>query len=324
MSMNGNGLNNAALSCFSGCCKTLHSLRKVRRIIKNNAIVAVNGHNHTTASDGVLGSSRLLFLNWLAGFNSMIVTDHNALRWNAKEKLYARYSKRILNIEFCPGIEFSCFFDLSEFGGDERKEFHIVGIGIDPDDERLRVSIENIQRSREKMTEEMIQKVIGSGYSIIPFEELKKKAGGNVTLPDIANNVRARNGEKVDPEKFIQDHLAAGKDCHVINGTLISVEEAVNTIRLAGGRAVWAHPKYTMENLFKEHFENLALKLKDLGIEGIEAFREIHDAEDTRMIKSFCADNGLEIRAGSDMHRAKDLIIYIRNMVEVFEQDKDI
>jgi len=321
--MKKNSLNNR-LADFSGFYKTARSLWRIRGIIKRNAVIAINGHNHTKTSDGDLDSFGLLFLNWLFGFRGITVTDHNSLLWGKNEKAYAKIFKNILNTSFCPGIEFSCFFDLSEFGGDRQKEFHIVGTGVNPNNKKLNSAIKNIRKGREEMTERMLEKIRDSGFSIIPFKELKKKSGGNVTLTDIAKNVKDKAGKNINVENFIGTHLLKGGDCFVPNDMLLSVHCAVEIIKASGGVVVWAHPKDTLSALFSTDFEKVALRLKDIGINGIEAFRDNHTAEDVEKIESFCINNDLEIRAGSDMHKAKDLLVYVENIVTIFEQNKKL
>jgi predicted metal-dependent phosphoesterase TrpH len=295
---------------------------KFRKIIKGNKILRTNGHNHTTTSDGRMGIVLLLLLNLLYGFNKIAVTDHNVAAWNERKFWHKFISKifRILDIEIISGIEFSCFFELNN----KKREFHIVGIGIDPDNKEIKEAERNIKAGREEIIKKMLEKIRNLGFSIISFEKLKRKSGGNITLPDIANNVRTKNGKKIDSQKFINEHLEAGKDCYLPNDTfLLSTKEVIRIIKLSGGTAIWAHPKYTLRDLFGENFENIALQLKNYGIDGIETFRGGQNMEDTSRIKVFCKNNELAITGGPDTHKAKDLSIYAETIVNVFEKNKD-
>lgn len=289
---------------------------KFRKIIKKNKILPASYHNHTTASDGEMEIATLLFLNLLYGFKEVAITDHNAIAWN-ENRFYNKILSKICAIfhtKVISGIEFSCFFEIN----DEKHEFHITGLGINPDDKKINEAAEKIQTARKEMIEKIIQRINKLGYSIISFEELKKKSRGNITVPDIAKNVRMKDGKKVDVQNFIDDHLVSGKDCYFSNNTfLLPVKEAIDIIKSSGGTAVWAHPKYTLKNLFDNNFDNIALQLKNFGIEGIEAFRGGQNAEDTERIKNFCERNKLKIIGGPDTHKAKDLLIYAETIMNL-------
>jgi len=304
---------------FSESYERLVLVLKMRKIIKRNDIVAVNGHNHTKVSDGKLNSCELLILNILCGFKKVFVTDHNDLVWGGKEKFCAKFISKLIGTEFCPGIEFSCFFDLSDFGGNNKTEFHIVGLGVDPQNVGVKETIKKIQSGREDITRRILENIRRVGFSIISFDELKEKSGGNITLPDIARNVREKDGGSVDAEDFIREHLSRGSDCFVSNDTLISSADAIEIIKEAGGFPVWGHPKDSLGDFFDTHFEQVGSVLREMEIGGIEAFRDNHSACDVRKIEKFCIDNDLEIRAGSDMHEARDLFSYMRNIIKVLE-----
>ncbi|KAG2209508.1 hypothetical protein INT47_008352 [Mucor saturninus] len=81
--------------------------------------VLLNGHAHSTYSDGKMNVRQLLDWHLANGYNAVMVTDHNTIRGGlAAEKLaLAEYNQSIVVI---PGMEYSCcrihmnFIDINE------------------------------------------------------------------------------------------------------------------------------------------------------------------------------------------------------------------
>ncbi|KAJ2378792.1 hypothetical protein IW150_000573 [Coemansia sp. RSA 2607] len=68
--------------------------------------VLLDGHAHTTVSDGRLTPEQLVEYSIAQGFNAVIVTDHNTVRGGLQAERYAmsKYSDKIVVI---PGMEYS-------------------------------------------------------------------------------------------------------------------------------------------------------------------------------------------------------------------------
>lgn len=285
--------------------------------MRKHDCLQLSAHNHTHASDGKLGLCGMLAWNLFYGFRKVAVTDHNIAAWDPTIPSRALLSQLfgLFRMRIIPGIEFSCFFELRG----ERKEFHITGIGIDPQAGEINQAVEGIQAERENVARRMLEKISTAGFSVMAFEELKQRSGGNITLPDIAAHVRTKDGRKVVVQEFMDGHLAKGQDCHVPNDSfLLPVEEAIRIIRAAGGSAVWAHPKYTLGDDFEDCFETVAKEFTEQGLDGIEAFRGRQDNGDTEKILNFCKRNGVAIFGGADTHKAQDLSAYIESVVRFF------
>ncbi|MDD3190452.1 MAG: hypothetical protein PHI66_02060 [Candidatus Pacebacteria bacterium] len=65
-----------------------------------------------------------------------------------QRKFCARILSKLIGTELYLGIEFSCFFDLSDFGGSDKTEFRLAGLGVDPENAGLRETIKKIQSGR--------------------------------------------------------------------------------------------------------------------------------------------------------------------------------
>ena len=72
-------------------------------------------------------------------------------------------------------------------------------------------------------------------------------------------------------------------------------------IKGAGGKAVLAHPiqlKLESDEAYKSKFA----ELKDLGIEGVEAFSSYHNEEENQKFKAMADELNLIVTGGSDFH----------------------
>ena len=81
-------------------------------------------------------------------------------------------------------------------------------------------------------------------------------------------------------------------------------EEAIETVKKAGGIAVWAHPLggEGEEHLSKDEFLTKLQTMLACGIQGLECFYSRYSNEEISFLKE-CADkNGLFITGGSDYH----------------------
>ena len=99
-------------------------------------------HTHSNASDGSLAPAELVALAAENGVGLLALTDHDTLAGNRE----AREAALDLGVDFVPGVEVSC-----AWGG---LGIHVVGLGVDPDDEELTAAFRataalRLERARE-------------------------------------------------------------------------------------------------------------------------------------------------------------------------------
>jgi 3',5'-nucleoside bisphosphate phosphatase len=73
------------------------------------------------------------------------------------------------------------------------------------------------------------------------------------------------------------------------------VADAIALIHAAGGLAVWAHPPFSM-------LEREAPVFREMGLDGIEAFRPGYSPSDSRFVAGVARRNGMLTSGGSDWH----------------------
>ena len=99
-------------------------------------------HSHTSRSDGILTPSELATQAAAVGVKLLSITDHDTLA-GVRE---LRAANTPAGLEILPGIE------LNAVAGDRtdllHEEIHILGLGVDPDDERLEATLQAQREAR--------------------------------------------------------------------------------------------------------------------------------------------------------------------------------
>ena len=95
-------------------------------------------------------------------------------------------------------------------------------------------------------------------------------------------------------QKAFEKYIAHGKPAYVAPCGP-GIEEAIKTIKEAGGLAVLAHP-----GIVKKILE--LGKWKEMGLDGIEAFYPAHTNAGTREFLAMAKTHGLLVTAGTDYH----------------------
>jgi len=242
----------------------------------------INLHNHSNFSDGTLSPAKLAALAGGAGIGYFSLTDHDSV--SGWEEMEPALKER--GIKFCYGVELTT--NLTE-------NMHILGYGVDPKDEAFKKSLDGFRAKRIKRVEEIIEKLKLNCGITLSFDELKVPPGKTVGRPHIAR-LLCEKGYASSRKKAFERFLIPGKPAYVPpNGP--TVEEAVLTIKKAGGAAVWAHPGAVA----KTQVENLGA-WKECGLEGLEAFYPAHTKACIRRFVELAESLGLFVTAGIDFH----------------------
>lgn len=264
---------------------TVSSLKDVEAIIFDER--TVDFHTHSTCSDGTLTPTELVRHAKEAGLTAFALTDHDSVDGINEAK---KEAERI-GIEFIAGIEFSAA---------ENTETHIIGLFIDPENEALLKTIEKLKGSRKRRMEEICFKLRNLGMDITHDEALEIAGGNFVGRAHIAKLMVQKGYCKTIKECF-EKYIGLGKPAYAEKNELSAVE-AVQAIRAAGGLAFLAHLNQTGYNL--EQLEELLLKLKSAGLNGIEGYYPEYTSEQISDYRQLAEKLSLCFSGGSDYHAA--------------------
>jgi predicted metal-dependent phosphoesterase TrpH len=243
-------------------------------------------HTHSTVSDGRLSPSALVERAAAQGVTLMALTDHDNVGGLAE----AQAACKRLGLELVAGVEISADY--------EPGTMHILGLGIDPTEERLLLRLDFLQAARRERNPKVVQKLRALGLDVT-LAEVEALAGSRqLGRPHFAQALLNRKAVSNFEEAF-ERYLGKGKPAYVPK-TRLSPRESIELIHQAGGVAVLAHP--VQLRLQGRELEALVESLAALGLDGLEAIHSDHDESLSRAYQDLAGRLGLKISGGSDFH----------------------
>ena len=139
--------------------KDRHQPPPDRRVVPYPA--AMDLHSHTLRSDGVLSPEALVAAAAAAGVRLLAITDHDTL---AGVRELRRSGAVPAGLEVLPGIELNSVLEGPAKLGEG--EVHILGLGVDPDDDALEAALSRQRDSRRVRFEKMVGRLREIGMPI--------------------------------------------------------------------------------------------------------------------------------------------------------------
>jgi predicted metal-dependent phosphoesterase TrpH len=248
-------------------------------------------HTHTSRSDGLLEPAALVAAAAAAGVRLLAITDHDSLA-GVRDVLAAGAVPA--GLELIPGIELNAITvdrpDLRE------SEVHVLGLGVDPDDEALEATL-GLQRARRRTRfERMVRRLRDIARPIDDALEALPATGDDDALgrPRLARAMIAK-GYVTSVEEAFSVYLSRGQPAYVAREGLGPIE-AIRAIRAAGGLAALAHFSEAPERLDVIH------ELRDAGLRGLEVYYRTFDAITVEAVGRVAAEASLVATGGSDYH----------------------
>lgn len=249
-------------------------------------------HTHTCLSDGSLTPTALLRAAQEAGIGILALTDHNDT-----ESLTA-YRAAFPELKLIQGAEVTCrYLD---------QELHVVALGFDPDNARLRDVLKRNRPDRRPYLTAILEKLKALGLDVGTYDELQaaNPESRHFGRMQIAKEMQRRGYVATADEAFDVYMGAHGQRLAYVANPLkyVSLEEAVEAILEAGGIPVLAHLYYYL--LDAEGERALVRRFKELA--GDKAAMEVHYAAYTRQqreaLGAIADEFGLMHSCASDYH----------------------
>lgn len=255
------------------------------------APAALDLHSHTTRSDGVLTPKELLAAAAAAGVRLLAITDHDTL---AGVRELHRSHAVPAGIEVLPGIELNSV--LQEPGELGEGEVHILGLGVDPDDDALEAALARQRDSRRTRFEQMVVRLRELGMPVDAQLEVQPATTDDDALgrPRIARAMIAA-GYATSVEDAFRRHLSRGRPAYVPREGL-DATDSIRAIRSAGGLASLAH--------FAEaaHHMPFLRELIGVGLNGLEVHYRAYDPTTVDLLRSVATHLRLVATGGTDYH----------------------
>jgi 3',5'-nucleoside bisphosphate phosphatase len=255
----------------------------------------VDLHTHTLRSDGVLTPVELVLAAAEAGITTLAITDHDTLAAH-RDLVLGRAMPA--PIELITGVEINA---ISRGIPLQDGELHILGFGMDFDDEAFEAKLAAQRAARRLRFERTVTRL---REIEMPIDEqvatLDPDDDDALGRPTIARALIAA-GFATSVEDAFHRLIGWGGPAYVPREGLGPVE-AIEAIRAAGGVPVLAH--------FSEAPSQMPLlrELAGIGLAGLEVYYRTFDAETVTMVGAVASALGLLATGGTDYHG--DLMSY--------------
>ncbi len=249
-------------------------------------------HTHTLRSDGILTPGQLVVAAHAAGVRLLAITDHDTL---AGVRELRRSGEIPEGLEVVPGIEIN-----TVVVGDREHvaegEVHILGIGVDPDDEALEAALARQRDARRIRFEKMVGRLRELGVPIDEALETLPVTTDEDALgrPRIARAL-IECGYAESVEDAFNRHLSRGRPAYVPREGL-GPRDAIAAIRAAGGIASLAHYAEAPDNL------DFLRELIELGLNALEVHYRAYNLPTVTTLKRIATDLRLLPTGGTDYH----------------------
>jgi hypothetical protein len=250
-------------------------------------------HAHTTRSDGVLEPAELVRQAYEAGVRLFAIADHDNLA--AYRELQAPDAGSLPpGLELVPAVEINAVtrgLGITLLEG----ELHVLGIGVDPDDDAFEALLATQRDSRRVRFHRTVDRLRDIGTPVdAQVAALDLRTDDALGRPTLARALVAA-GFADSVEDAFRRWLAWGQPGYVPRTGLGPIE-AIRAIRAAGGLASLAH--------FREAPSQVPLlhELIAEGLDGLESHHRSFDEETRAAVSATARELGLVETGGTDYH----------------------
>lgn len=245
-------------------------------------------HLHSNCSDGMLDPEELVEAARNAGLAIIAICDHDSVDGIAR----AVKASREYNMQVITGVELSVAYK-------GLNDIHLLGYCFDSSSTVLLEHLETFALRRANRNREIVLSVNlrleKQGLQPLTFEEVEKLAEGVMGRPHIARAL-ITHGYAATMEDAFTRYLIP---CDVPK-TYWAMEDAIATIKQAGGVAVLAHPTSISTDF--QVLETIITELAIMGLDGLEVYNSMATEQEAAFLQKLANRQHLLVTAGSDFH----------------------
>jgi len=240
-------------------------------------------HSHTLHSDGQRSPEELVAEAAATGLTVLSLTDHDTVSGIAEATAAA--TRR--GIRLVPGIELSC--DL------HGREVHVLGHFLDACSAPVLELAASMLAERRDRMERMVALAQAAGFKGVTLDRVIAASGGeNLGRPHLARALVDCGHAKSVKDAF--DRFLHSRGPLWVDRRRLSVAEAVELVRNAGGTSSIAHPG--ANGVSRQELRLCA----EAGLDAVEAVHPDHVPTQVEAYERWAAELKLLVTAGSDYH----------------------
>jgi predicted metal-dependent phosphoesterase TrpH len=244
-------------------------------------------HTHTTCSDGTDTPFALVKKALAAGVTTLAITDHDTTAgWS--EAVSAIQPQ----IEIVLGAEISCLTT-------DGISVHMLGLLFDGESTQMQQMLSDSRDTRVPRMRKMVELLSADGIKISLDDVYRATPeGATVGRPHLADALVANGVVASRDEAFTE--LLSNDSKYYVTHAAPTPEEAIRTIRNAGGVAVIAHPFASRRGqiITSSTFADLVTA----GLNGIEVHHRDQNKQEQETLIAIAQELNLVITGSSDYH----------------------
>ena len=246
-------------------------------------------HAHTTISDGMDTPVELVRKAKKLGLEAIALTDHDCID-GLKE---AENEAKKLGITFIRGIELSVTYG-------ENRILHILGLGIDPEEEGFVKAYKKYRKTRHEQVEHIIKGLNKRDIYPVKDELFQLSSDGCLDRQTIGRWLLLSGVTKSMSSSWV-DYLDLFP---YREGELIDMVTALNMIKSAGGKSFMAHyhKPIGLKGYNEAECDEILTKLKSLGLDGLEYYYPDYMDANHDELDKYIRKYGFIRSGGTDYH----------------------
>lgn len=253
---------------------------------------AVDLHTHTRRSDGVLEPRALVKAAAACGVQLLAIADHDTLA-ACRELAGPGAADLPVGLTLLPAVEINAVaHDIPDL---REGELHILGYGVDPDDEAFEALLGRQRDARRVRFARTLDRLRELGLPVdAGAARLDPGAGDSLGRPTLAR-LLVEAGYAASVDDAFDRILGLGRPGYVPRDGL-GPAAAIRAIRAAGGLAVLAHFAEATER------RTVVRDLVEQGLGGLEVHYRTFDRATVGALARLAGDLALVPTGGSDYH----------------------
>ena len=287
-------------------------------------VMKIDLHVHSNCSDGKMSLEGIFEEAKRRGITLLSITDHDSLEGQEKA---ARLALEC-GIRYVNGLELNVSFTHPEYAPGKAVSLDFLAYQYNIHDRPLARKLEELRAYRIRRAEMILDKVNEElekegkrAFTHRDLEEIQDSVDGTFGRPHIAEYM-VRKGVVAHRQEAFDRYLVK---CNIPKMPL-SLPEASELVRGAGGRIMLAHPNHprgtslvTLTRSLPAQQEIIERAMLD-HIDGVECWHSGHDAVTAEAYLRFARRCGLMVTGGSDCHQSPVLMGRVPVPSDVAEQ----
>lgn len=249
----------------------------------------IDMHIHTNYSDGEFSPNEVINMGIKQGISVMAITDHDTINGI---KSISKDSLKNKKIKIINGIEINCKCN--------KGTMHILGYDFDINNYKLNNWLEELRTNRMNSTLSVMEQIKRDYKIIFNYQDIINLINKNsIGRPDLAK-LCIKYGFCNSVSEAFDMYLNPAHDKVKGTNKRIEYKESFKLIKNSGGLVILAHPNSLLLNDIE--LDNLILKMKDNGLDGIEVYHSSFNKQQSDYYSLLAQKYDLLISGGSDYH----------------------